>query len=138
MQILISAMRNGLSAEENTRRSCELVSQIVKAGYHVEVGTGVYQESGASSVSYEVSLCVGIPHTEDVPVESLYPILNEWAVMARDNYQQDCVGALHNGLFYLTYPGKPAELIGRFTEFPERPTGHATFIHGKWYQAVPL
>ncbi|AZF88066.1 SAM-dependent methyltransferase [Pectobacterium phage Arno160] len=138
MQILISAMRNGLSAAHNSERSCELVARIVKAGYSVEVGHGVYQETDAAEASYEVVLNVLIPHTCDVPVESLSVIIQEWAIMARENYQQDCVGVLHNGLFYLAYPGKPASLIGRFTEFPERPTGHATFIHGKWYKAVPL
>ena len=35
MRILLSAFRAGLSVDENTKRSCELVSDIVKAGYSV-------------------------------------------------------------------------------------------------------
>lgn len=138
MQVLISAMRPGLSAAHNSERSCELVARIVKAGYSVEVGHGVYQETDAAEASYEVVLNVLIPHTRGVPIEALSAIMQEWAIRARENYQQDCVGVLHDGLFYTVHPGEPAELIGRFTEFPSRPIGNATFIHNKWYQAVPL
>ena len=95
----------------------------------------MYQEDGQHEASHEVTLVVTVP-SEGYSPELVDNVTQEWAVLAADRYQQDCVGVLYDGLFYLAYVGKELEKIGKFTAFSTRPMGNATLINGVWYQAV--
>ena len=134
MRVLISACRHERSVLENNAMLSALAAYLIKNGFQFEVAVGCYPEEG-QQVSTEVTYVVHQP-TEGFSMDAVDALAQEWAQLAHKDYQQECVGIVHDGDFYLAWPNAPLERVGRFKEVPEQPKGKpCTSYRGKWYLA---
>lgn len=134
MRILISACRSTNSATANNVATMALAKYLVDGGYHFEVAVGVYPEQG-QQISTETTFVVHA-NTEGRGMDEVDAAANSWARYAHEEHQQDCVGIVFYGYFYLAWPNAPLEHVGPFKQVPEQPKGKpCTFYRGKWYMA---
>lgn len=134
MRILISACRSTNSAAANNAAMMSLAKHLVDNGHSFECAVGVYPEQG-QQISTECTYVVHV-NTEGWGMDDVDALADSWAQYARDEYQQDCVGIVFSGDFYLAWPNAPLEHVGPFKQVPEQPKGKpCTFYRGQWYLA---
>lgn len=134
MRILISACRSERSVMANNVLLYKLGALLFENDVPFEVAVGCYPEDG-QQVSTEVTYVCHL-NTEGWPMEDIDRVAQEYAQMAAARFQQECVGVVYDGEFYLSYPNAPLEHVGRFTEQPAQPKGKpCTLYRGKWYMA---
>lgn len=136
MRIFISACRSTHTIYQNQFALVQLARRIIDAGLTFDVALGVYPEEG-QQISTEVTFVVNVPNAEGMSARHIEECAVEWAELARSEFQQDCVGVLHDGEFYLAWPcGQPLEHIGKFKRHDAQPVGvPCTQWGGQWYAA---
>lgn len=134
MRVLISACRSTNSVDANNTALMALAKYLVDNGLQFEVAVGCYPEAG-QEISTETTYVVHV-NTEGMALSDVDGLAQSWALYAREEYQQDCVGIVFDGDFYLAWPNAPLEHVGPFREVPTQPKGKpCTWYRGKWYLA---
>lgn len=134
MRVLISACRSTNSSAANNAALMSLAKYLVDNGHQFEVAVGCYPEQG-QQISTEATYVVHV-NTEGWGMDEVDALAQSWAQYANKEHQQDCVGIVFSGDFYLAWPNAPLEYVGRFCEVPTQPKGKpCTFYRGKWYLA---
>lgn len=137
MHIFISACHSTNTAEQNQQALVRLARYIVQElGVPFDVAVGVYQEEG-QQLSTEITYIVNVPSADGMSARHIEECARDWAEMAHADFEQDCVGVLHNGEFYLAWPGDTLIYMGQFKRFDSQPVGiPCTKWEGQWYAAV--
>lgn len=134
MRVLISACRASRTVMENNVALMSLAKYLVDNGFQFEVAVGCYPEAG-QEISTETTYVVHV-RTEGMSLSDVDGLAQSWAAYAATEHEQDCVGIVFDGDFYLAWPNAPLEHVGPFREVPTQPKGKpCTWYRGKWYLA---
>lgn len=134
MRILISACRSTNTLSANSAAMMSLAKYLVDNGHKFEVAVGVYPEEG-QAIATESTYVVHV-NTEGWGMDEVDALAQSWAQYAREEHQQDCVGIVFDGDFYLAWPNAPLDHVGAFKQVPEQPKGKpCTFYRGQWFMA---
>lgn len=134
MRVLISACRSTNSMQANSAAMMSLAKYLVEQGHQFEVAVGCYPEEG-QAISTESTYVVHV-NTEGWAMDAVDALAQSWAQYANTEHQQDCVGIVFDGAFYLAWPNAPLEHVGPFRQVPTQPKGKpCTFYRGQWYLA---